>query len=157
MTDPFFFEKKNPKKSPEDTSTSENSSVLAESKSGDIQHHHFVPSHAIKSERDSKKRKNFLASRAEDKKQLSYRTHSQLKALQKVKDADQILVAELSKLLHADGIEAKRLKAEEVQEKAAEFGLQNLKITQEMLQQIKQRIESLRLSPKQRPKRGPGL
>ena len=115
----------------------------------------YKPSDGFRSKKKSKKNNTFQFLKIENNKLLSYHIPEQLKELRDIKNKQNLFLNGLSK--HLQGMELNKISPDTIKEIAAKMGVQNLQVTEQMLQEVRNRVVKLQQTPRQNKRKGPSL
>ena len=131
--------KKNPPAS-DDSFTNQEPPALLESKSGDVQHSHVLPSSKYKSKRGAKTSLSFRAKKEKNRQFLSYEVSKKMQEVRDAKHQIYLLHNAIAKEVFDQGIDMNRLSPDEVKKIASAMGLKNMQVNEQLIQDLKQRV-----------------
>ena len=115
----------------------------------------YKPSDGFRSKKKAKKNNTFQFLKIENSKLLSYRIPEKLKEMKDIKSKQNIFLNALAN--HLQGMELNKISPEKIKEMAAKMGVQNLQVTEQMLQEVRNRVVKLQQTLRQNKRKGPSL
>lgn len=147
-----------PKQTPpssDDSSRNQEIPPLLESKSGNVQHPHVLPSSKYKSKRGHKTSLSFRAKKEKNLQFLSYEVSEKMQEVRDAKHQIYLLHNAIAKQVFDQGIDMNRLSPDEVKNIAAQMGVKNMQVNEQLLKDLRQRVMRMRndVNYTQTPKR----